>query len=177
MFHRKVGICGFASILIEQKISYFRKFYREYKVIGIVCVAYMITCWMCNQYLHAVNKSYDYTSNMEFSTFKLSSFVIVVSITSIVLKVQVFVVGFANMNNIRRMGFHYLHKLNAENIPRDLIEKGQKRVIEASLTLIQERAKLKARVVSNIVLITLRNCCKVVCQLEFCFLTLIFSVK
>nr|GMD65077.1 arginase 1, mitochondrial [Ipomoea batatas] len=41
------------------------------------------------------------------------------------------------------MGFHYLHKLNAENIPRDLIEKGQKRVIEASLTLIQERAKLK----------------------------------
>ncbi|CAH9102329.1 unnamed protein product [Cuscuta epithymum] len=41
------------------------------------------------------------------------------------------------------MGVHYLHKLSAECIPKDLIEKGQKRVIEASLTLIRERAKLK----------------------------------
>lgn len=46
-------------------------------------------------------------------------------------------------NQLGKMGFHYLHKLNAENIPKDLIEKGQKRVIEASLTLIRERAKLK----------------------------------
>lgn len=36
-----------------------------------------------------------------------------------------------------------MHKLNAANIPTDLLEKGQNRVIEASLTLIRERAKLK----------------------------------
>ncbi|KAG6403279.1 hypothetical protein SASPL_135496 [Salvia splendens] len=34
-------------------------------------------------------------------------------------------------------------RLNAENVPKDLIEKAQVRVIEASLTLIRERAKLK----------------------------------
>ena len=41
------------------------------------------------------------------------------------------------------MGIRYLHKLNAANVPTELIEKGQNRVIEASLTLIRERAKLK----------------------------------
>ncbi|CAN1308070.1 hypothetical protein LINPERPRIM_LOCUS27228 [Linum perenne] len=34
-------------------------------------------------------------------------------------------------------------RLKAANIPNDLIEKGQNRVIDASLTLIRERAKLK----------------------------------
>ena len=47
------------------------------------------------------------------------------------------------MRNIGRRGIHFLQKLNAENVPKDLIEKGQTRVIEASLTLIRERAKLK----------------------------------
>lgn len=47
------------------------------------------------------------------------------------------------MKNVGRMGMHYLQRLNAENVPKDLIEKGQSRVIEASLTLIRERAKLK----------------------------------
>lgn len=36
-----------------------------------------------------------------------------------------------------------MQKLKAANIPSDLIEKGQNRVIDASLTLIRERAKLK----------------------------------
>lgn len=47
------------------------------------------------------------------------------------------------MKNMGRMGMHYLQRLNAENVPKNLIEKGQSRVIEASLTLIRERAKLK----------------------------------
>ncbi|KAK6162528.1 hypothetical protein DH2020_002369 [Rehmannia glutinosa] len=47
------------------------------------------------------------------------------------------------MKNIGKMGIHYLQRLNAANVPKDLIEKGQNRVIEASLTLIRERAKLK----------------------------------
>lgn len=42
-----------------------------------------------------------------------------------------------------RMGIHYMQKLNAANVPKELVEKGQNRVIEASLTLIRERAKLK----------------------------------
>jgi arginase len=40
-------------------------------------------------------------------------------------------------------GIHYLSKLKAANIPPELLEKGQNRVIDASLTLIRERAKLK----------------------------------
>ncbi|KAL2536524.1 Arginase 1 [Forsythia ovata] len=47
------------------------------------------------------------------------------------------------MKNVGKMGIHYLQRLNAANVPKDLIEKGQNRVIEASLTLIRERAKLK----------------------------------
>ncbi|CAA7410832.1 unnamed protein product [Spirodela intermedia] len=47
------------------------------------------------------------------------------------------------MPNFTR-GIHYLKKLHAANVPPDLIENGQKRVIDASLTLIRERAKLKA---------------------------------
>ncbi|WRX30921.1 Ureohydrolase - like 1 [Theobroma cacao] len=47
----------------------------------------------------------------------------------------------------RSRGIHYLQKLKAANIPSDLIEKGQHRVIDASLTLIRERAKLKGELV------------------------------
>ena len=52
---------------------------------------------------------------------------------------------FADMSGsgIARRVIHYLQKLKATNIPSDLIEKGQNRVIDASLTLIRERAKLK----------------------------------
>ncbi|KAJ8506503.1 hypothetical protein OPV22_007389 [Ensete ventricosum] len=38
---------------------------------------------------------------------------------------------------------HYLKQLSAANVPAALIENGQNRVIDASLTLIRERAKLK----------------------------------
>lgn len=38
---------------------------------------------------------------------------------------------------------HYLKQLSSANVPAALIEKGQNRVIDASLTLIRERAKLK----------------------------------
>lgn len=51
------------------------------------------------------------------------------------------------MRNLGRAGIHYLHKLNAANVPKELIEKGQNRVIEASLTLIRERAKLKGELI------------------------------
>lgn len=47
------------------------------------------------------------------------------------------------MKNAGRMGIHYMQKLHASNVPKELVEKGQNRVIEASLTLIRERAKLK----------------------------------
>ncbi|WRX30922.1 Ureohydrolase - like 2 [Theobroma cacao] len=54
----------------------------------------------------------------------------------------------ANMSAIgRSRGIHYLQKLSAANIPSDLIEKGQSRVIDASLTLIREKAKLKGELV------------------------------
>jgi arginase len=38
---------------------------------------------------------------------------------------------------------NHVKKLSTANIPASLIEKGQSRVIDASLTLIRERAKLK----------------------------------
>lgn len=47
------------------------------------------------------------------------------------------------MRSAGRMGIHYMQKLHASNVPKELVEKGQNRVIEASLTLIRERAKLK----------------------------------
>ncbi|XP_077245112.1 arginase 1, mitochondrial isoform X1 [Tasmannia lanceolata] len=51
------------------------------------------------------------------------------------------------MYNMGRKGIHYLQKLNAANVPAALIENGQNRVIDASLTLIRERAKLKGELV------------------------------
>ncbi|KAG7013383.1 Arginase 1, mitochondrial, partial [Cucurbita argyrosperma subsp. argyrosperma] len=47
------------------------------------------------------------------------------------------------MSVLGRRGIHYFQKLNSANVPTSLIQKGQNRVIEASLTLIRERAKLK----------------------------------
>ncbi|MFQ6639957.1 hypothetical protein Gotur_016019 [Gossypium turneri] len=60
-----------------------------------------------------------------------------------------FTTFFADMSSsgVVRRGIHYLQKLKAANIPSDLIEKGQNRVIDASLTLIRERAKLKGELV------------------------------
>ncbi|KAJ8748980.1 hypothetical protein K2173_013419 [Erythroxylum novogranatense] len=54
------------------------------------------------------------------------------------------------MSILGRRGIHYLHKLNAASIPADLIEKGQSRVIDASLTLIRERAKLKGELLRTL---------------------------
>jgi arginase len=47
------------------------------------------------------------------------------------------------MSIIGKRGIHYLQKLKTANISPELLEKGQNRVIDASLTLIRERAKLK----------------------------------
>lgn len=58
------------------------------------------------------------------------------------------------MSSIARRGVHYLQKLNAANVPADLLEKGQNRVIDASLTLIRERAKLKV----HVLLLALETC-------------------
>ncbi|KAM3700065.1 hypothetical protein ACJW31_05G071800 [Castanea mollissima] len=51
------------------------------------------------------------------------------------------------MSSLGRRGIHFFHKRNAANVPADLLEKGQSRVIDASLTLIRERAKLKGELV------------------------------
>ncbi|GKV21537.1 hypothetical protein SLEP1_g31509 [Rubroshorea leprosula] len=51
------------------------------------------------------------------------------------------------MSTIGTRAFHYFQKLKDANVPIDLIEKGQDRVIDASLTLIRERAKLKGELV------------------------------
>ncbi|CAI0393739.1 unnamed protein product [Linum tenue] len=48
------------------------------------------------------------------------------------------------MPTVWRRGVHYFEGLKAANIPNELIEKGQSRVIDSSLILIHERAKLKA---------------------------------
>lgn len=64
------------------------------------------------------------------------------------VKLSFILLKLAGMNSIGRRGIHCLHKLNAANVPSELIENGQNRVIEASLTLIRERAKLKVLLVS-----------------------------
>ncbi|GMH28816.1 hypothetical protein Nepgr_030659 [Nepenthes gracilis] len=56
------------------------------------------------------------------------------------------------MQNIARKGIHYLQNLNAANVPADLIAKGQNQVIDASLTLIRERAKLKVLLEDSIII-------------------------
>ncbi|OMO78998.1 Ureohydrolase [Corchorus olitorius] len=44
---------------------------------------------------------------------------------------------------MRSRGIHYLQQMKAAKVPIDLIEKGQERIIDASLTLIRETAKLR----------------------------------
>ncbi|OMP00346.1 Ureohydrolase [Corchorus capsularis] len=44
---------------------------------------------------------------------------------------------------MRSRGIHYLQQMKAAKVPLDLIEKGQERIIDASLTLIRETAKLR----------------------------------
>ncbi|XP_050249957.1 arginase 1, mitochondrial-like isoform X2 [Quercus robur] len=51
-----------------------------------------------------------------------------------------------DMSSLGRTGIRFFHKLSAA-IPADLLEKGQNRVIDASLTLIREKAKLKGELV------------------------------
>ncbi|TKY63704.1 Arginase 1 [Spatholobus suberectus] len=51
------------------------------------------------------------------------------------------------MSIIARRGIHYMPRLNAAKVSAALLEKGQSRVIDASLTLIRERAKLKGELV------------------------------
>ncbi|CAI0452583.1 unnamed protein product [Linum tenue] len=48
---------------------------------------------------------------------------------------------------IWRRGMHTLERLKSARIPEDVITQGQERVIDASLTLIREKAKLKGAVV------------------------------
>nr|ACJ84926.1 unknown [Medicago truncatula] len=51
------------------------------------------------------------------------------------------------MSTIARRGIHYMQRLNSANVSSALLENGQNRVIDASLTLIRERAKLKGELV------------------------------
>ncbi|KAK1262749.1 Arginase [Acorus gramineus] len=51
------------------------------------------------------------------------------------------------MSKLVRRGFHHIRKRYTSNVPAALIENGQNRVIDASLTLIRERAKLKGELV------------------------------
>ncbi|KAJ1413609.1 Ureohydrolase, manganese-binding site [Sesbania bispinosa] len=50
------------------------------------------------------------------------------------------------MSTIARKCFHHMQNLKVANLPLALLEKGQNRVIDASLTLIREKAKLKGEV-------------------------------
>lgn len=52
-----------------------------------------------------------------------------------------------DMRSFGKRGIHYFQRLNDANIPTQIIENGQNRVVEASLTLIRERAKLKVNTV------------------------------
>ncbi|XP_057455377.1 arginase, mitochondrial-like isoform X2 [Lotus japonicus] len=51
------------------------------------------------------------------------------------------------MSIVARRGIHYMQKQYAGKVSPASLEQGQNRVIDASLTLIRERAKLKAKVV------------------------------
>lgn len=53
------------------------------------------------------------------------------------------------MQQVARRGIHYWQRLNAAHVHSDLIQKGQNRVIDASLTFIRERAKLKVVLLST----------------------------
>lgn len=64
-----------------------------------------------------------------------------ISLASIYLLFYYFV---AEMSTIARRGIHFMQRLNSASVSAALLENGQNRVIDASLTLIRERAKLKA---------------------------------
>ncbi|XP_021748011.1 arginase 1, mitochondrial-like [Chenopodium quinoa] len=51
------------------------------------------------------------------------------------------------MQQVARRGIHFMRRLHGANIPEDMIVEGQNRVIDASLTLIREKAKLKGELV------------------------------
>jgi len=51
------------------------------------------------------------------------------------------------MGSMGKMVMRFLQKRSLATLPSQMIEKGQNRVVEASLTLIRERAKLKAELV------------------------------
>ncbi|XP_058764281.1 arginase 1, mitochondrial isoform X1 [Vicia villosa] len=51
------------------------------------------------------------------------------------------------MSTIVRRGIHCMQRLNSASVSAALLENGQNRVIDASLTLIRERAKLKGELV------------------------------
>ncbi|KAL5571560.1 hypothetical protein UlMin_021157 [Ulmus minor] len=51
------------------------------------------------------------------------------------------------LSKIGRKGIQYLQNRNTANVSNALLEKGQNRVIDASLTLIRERAKLKGELI------------------------------
>ncbi|KAJ4833756.1 hypothetical protein Tsubulata_038527 [Turnera subulata] len=54
------------------------------------------------------------------------------------------------MSHIGSRAIHYLQKLRDAKMPAELIEKRQDRVIDASLTLIRERAKLKGELLGDL---------------------------
>lgn len=62
------------------------------------------------------------------------------------------------MWKLGRRGIHSWQKLHAANVPTALIENGQNRVIDASLTLIRERAKLKVRLRSSLSALNIVKC-------------------
>ncbi|GFP94999.1 arginase 1 mitochondrial [Phtheirospermum japonicum] len=51
------------------------------------------------------------------------------------------------MNYIAKRGIHVMKRLSAADVPTEIIEEGQRRIIDASLKLIGERAKLKSGIV------------------------------
>ncbi|KAK6121631.1 hypothetical protein DH2020_044622 [Rehmannia glutinosa] len=54
------------------------------------------------------------------------------------------------MNYIGKRGIHFMKRLNAANVPTEVLEEGQRRVIDASLKLIGERVNLKAGILRSI---------------------------
>lgn len=64
-----------------------------------------------------------------------------ISLVSMYLLFYYFV---TEMSTIARRGIHFMQRLNSAKVSAALLENGQSRVIDASLTLIRERAKLKA---------------------------------
>lgn len=73
------------------------------------------------------------------------------------------------MSYIGRKGIHYFQKLNAANVASGLLEKGQNRVVDASLTLIRERAKLKVYICIYIYICSVGSLCNFIFVFVFGF--------